>query len=258
MSGDTPTPPATEHTVVAGHATGRAATDLEEAVTEGETVDAEHPEGMEAQVVEAEVVDAEIVGGPVRDPGSDPESVPGSDPGTELPEDPFDVVQRERDEYLDTLRRLQADFDNYRKRIQRQEQEVQARAAERLISDLLPALDAFELAVDHLGGREIPDVGGAVVESTESKALLQAVALLNDILSKAGLERDAETGVEFDPNNHQAVEHLEAEPGTGAGAGADAEDRATVPAGPVVDTVLRTGYRWKGRVIRPAMVKVRG
>jgi molecular chaperone GrpE len=85
------------------------------------------------------------------------------------------------------------------------------------------------------------------------KALLQAAGLVDDALAKEGLERIDDAGAPFDPTVHDAVEHAAAAagdtPGTAAG---------PVVAGPVVAEVLRPGYRWKGRVIRPAMVRVRG
>jgi molecular chaperone GrpE len=179
-----------------------------------------------------------------------PGVVPGAEPAIPLGEasgaaeappaaepNPLDVLaatEAERDEYLDALRRLQADFENFRKRTQRQQAEQVERAAENLIAGLLPALDAFDLARAHLGDQE--------ANSPEGRALLQASALLADTLSKEGLERVEDTGSPFDPTTHEAVEHAE---------GSDAE-------GPVVDEVLRVGYRWKGRVLRPAMVRVRG
>ncbi|MFC0080551.1 nucleotide exchange factor GrpE [Aciditerrimonas ferrireducens] len=164
----------------------------------------------------------------------------GEEPGAEEPAevDParlaeqLAVVQRERDEYLDALRRLQADFENYRKRIQRQQEDVILRAMERLVAAMLPALDAFELAEEHLVGDEAVSPGG----------LLQAVALLRDTLAKEGLERIGAVGDAFDPTAHEAVEH--APDGDGQG--------------PVVEVVLRPGYRFQGRMVRPAMVKVRG
>jgi molecular chaperone GrpE len=151
-------------------------------------------------------------------------------------DDLADVVtatRRERDEYLDALRRLQADFENYRKRVQRQQEDMTARAADGFVTDLLPALDAFELAVDHLSGDE----------GSSPSGLLQATTLLQDILEKQGLERVGQAGEAFDPTAHDAVEHVEA---------------TESDTGPVVDAVLRSGFRWKGRVIRPAMVRVRG
>ena len=147
----------------------------------------------------------------------------------------LDVAQRERDEYLDMLRRVQADFENYKKRMVRQQTELLERAAEGLVGKLLPVLDAFDLARAHLEAEGSP----------EGKALLQAAGLLSDTLAKEGLERLDERGAEFDPTTHEAVEHVPAEDGDG-------------PAGPVVVDVLRAGYRYKGRVIRPAMVRVQG
>jgi len=136
--------------------------------------------------------------------------------------DDLDRLQAERNDYLDQLLRTRADFDNYRKRIQKQQSEHQERAAEALVEKLLEPLDTFELAVAHGQGFE------------------QARDMLVTILTKAGLERIDPAGETFDPNEADAVAH---EDGDG---------------GPVVAEVLRPGYRWKGRVLRPAMVKVKG
>ena len=132
-----------------------------------------------------------------------------------------------RDEYLDSLRRLQADFENYKKRIQRQQADLQDRAAEALVEKLLPALDNFDLALAHADG-------DAVLEPVYRSLLT--------VLATAGLERLDPAGQPFDPNEHDAVLHEQA------------EDSAA----PEVIEVLRAGYRWKGRVLRPAMVKVKG
>jgi molecular chaperone GrpE len=141
-------------------------------------------------------------------------------------------AERERDEYLATLQRLQADFENYRKRVLRASEEAAARAAGDLVARLLPVLDAFDLAEAHFGA------GGEVSE--EAIALTQARGLMLDALAREGLERIDENGVAFDPQVHDAVAH---EPGDGE---------------PVIDGVLRAGYRWKGTVLRPAMVRVKG
>jgi len=137
----------------------------------------------------------------------------------------------------------------------RQQTDQLERAAEHLVTNLLPALDAFDMARAHLG--ELAHT------STEAKALLQASALLTDTLAKEGLERIDESGVPFDPTTHDAVEHApvgDAGSGSaGAGAGAaDGADGAPSSGDPVVTGVLRSGYRWKGRVVRPAMVRVAG
>jgi molecular chaperone GrpE len=163
-------------------------------------------------------------------------------PGDDAPE-ALATVQRERDEYLEMLRRVQADFENYKKRMLRQQTEHLERAAQAIVTKLLPALDAFDLAREHLSDSE--------ELSDEGKALVQASALLFDTLAKEGLERVDDSGKPFDPTVHEAVEHLSADPGQPAAEDSDAQ-------GPVVVSVLRPGYRWKGRVIRPAMVRVRG
>jgi molecular chaperone GrpE len=145
------------------------------------------------------------------------------------------TARRERDEYLDLSRRVQADFENYKKRTLRQQTDNLERAAEHLVTKVLPVLDAFDLARAHLGDGD--DL------SPEGKALVAGSTLLADTLRREGLERIGVAGEPFDPTTHEAVEHA---------AGDSAGD------GPVVDEVLRAGYRWKGRVIRPAMVRVRG
>jgi molecular chaperone GrpE len=137
----------------------------------------------------------------------------------------------QRDEYLDALQRLQADFENYRKRMARSSEDAAVRAAGALVASLLPVLDAFDLAAAHF----------ATNPSEEATALNQSRTLLLDTLEKQGLERIADAGVEFDPQVHDAVAHVEGEGDT-----------------QVVDDVMRAGYRWKGSVLRPAMVRVKG
>jgi molecular chaperone GrpE len=151
------------------------------------------------------------------------------------------AARRERDEYLDLSRRVQADFENYKKRMVRQQTDNFERAAEDLVTKVLPVLDAFDLARAHLGDGD--DV------SAEGKALVAGSTLLADTLAREGLERIGAPGEAFDPTTHEAVDHAEA--------GVPVAGEAA-PSGPVVDDVLRAGYRWKGRVIRPAMVRVRG
>ena len=150
--------------------------------------------------------------------------------------DPLEVLARERDEYLLALQRTQADFENYRKRIARQQEEQAARASQHLVDKLLPVLDTLDLAEAHLN--ESLDV------SEDAKALHASRAMLMDILVKEGLERVDQAEVPFDPSVHDAVAHTDGEGGPGGET--------------VVEEVLRSGYRWKGQVLRPAMVRVRG
>jgi molecular chaperone GrpE len=184
--------------------------------------------------------DVEGAEGPIGEPEA--EEVPG---GTILTD--VAALAAERDEYLTALQRLQADFENYRKRVQRQQEEQALRAATDVVGKVLPVLDTLDLARAHLGGGE---------GSEEAKALDQARSQLLDVLSKEGLERVDEVGVEFDPVVHDAVAHAPAETASTAEAALGGESPAT--GGVTVDEVLRAGYRWRGQVLRPAMVRVRG
>ena len=150
--------------------------------------------------------------------------------------DPVQTLVRERDEYLLALQRTQADFENYRKRIARQQEEQAARASQHLVDKLLPVLDALDLAENHL--RESLDT------SEGAKALHASRSMLMDILLREGLERLDQPEVPFDPSVHDAVAHADGEGGPGGET--------------MVEEVMRSGYRWKGQVLRPAMVRVRG
>jgi molecular chaperone GrpE len=174
--------------------------------------------------------------GPAEEqPHGAPPSEPADDAG--LDDAPLDLSQEaviadlervtgERDQYLDQLRRTQADFENYRKRMMKQQTDLAEGAATRLVEDLLPVLDACDSAVFH-GATEVEPVFAALLGTLE----------------KAGLERFDPVGEPFDPNRHEAVMHEPA---------ADGDE------GSVVTDVMRRGYAWKGRVLRAAMVKVRG
>ncbi|HEY1734014.1 MAG TPA: nucleotide exchange factor GrpE, partial [Acidimicrobiales bacterium] len=163
----------------------------------------------------------------------------------------------ERDEYLADLQRLKAEFDNYRKRVARQQEEQSDRAAGALVGKLLPVLDNLDLAYTHLasahlapgpagppGGADGPDAP----VSEEARALLQAREQLLDALAKEGLARVDEVGVEFDPVVHDAVASVQSDGPDEAGASGS---------GMAVDEVMRAGYRWRSQVLRPAMVRVR-
>jgi molecular chaperone GrpE len=195
------------------------------------------------------------------------------------------ALEAERDEYLTALQRLKADFDNYRKRVLRQQEEQAARGAAALVTKLLPVLDNLDLAWAHLGN---PTAGAGEV-SEEARALAQARSQLLDVLAKEGLERVDRAEVPFDPTVHDAVAHAPAPTPTVAAPGAapdpasaaagaeqagpppdtDVPARGVPPAhgeptgqdasgGVEVDEVMRAGYRWRGQVLRPAMVRVRG
>ncbi len=135
-----------------------------------------------------------------------------------------DLLKRERDEYLDLARRLQAEFENYKKRVQKQMYEHSERAGELMIEKLLGVLDTMDLALHH----------------EPSGPLEQVTSALRDVLTKEGLERIDQSNVPFNPELHDAVAH---EDGDGP---------------PEVIEIMRAGYRYKGKVLRPAMVKVKG
>jgi molecular chaperone GrpE len=133
----------------------------------------------------------------------------------------------ERDEYLDALQRVKAEFDNFKRRTEREREVVATNATARMASELLAVLDSCEAALEQ-GAADVEPIYKSLVE----------------VLSKEGLEVMAGSDVPFDPHLHEAVTHEPAEPG---------DDSAAT----VVET-LRTGYAWNGQVLRPAMVRVRG
>ncbi len=177
------------------------------------------------------------------------------------------LVAAERDEYLDSLRRLQADFDNFRKRSLRQQTELLERATEGLCVRLLPVLDALDLATAHVRSQAEPSDAAIALEQIDS--------LFRDILGREGIERIDAVGVRFDPTIHDAVGQVPAEP-TPAADLADSPGRgdtaktarpaktaktaktAAQDGGPTVALVMRAGYRMKSKVLRPAMVLVGG
>jgi molecular chaperone GrpE len=140
-----------------------------------------------------------------------------------------DALRVERDEYLEHLKRVAADFENYRKRAARDQESLVARAAERLVRELLPVLDDLERALQ-------------AAEQHEEAKLEEGVRLVHrqlaETLRKEGLEEISTDG-KFDPHLHEA---LLAQP-------AEAE------AGTVIE-VLQKGYRLGDRVLRPARVVV--
>jgi molecular chaperone GrpE len=150
---------------------------------------------------------------------------------SDVSEDIHQKIMRERDEYLESLQRLQADFANYRKRVLKESQGSTGRAAAEIAEDLLPVLDNFERAMQ------------SAVEHDE-KVLSEGVELvyrqLRDVLDRRGLCEIVAKGEDFDPEHHEAVlcqpsdEHEEGK----------------------VMNVVEKGYRVDERVIRPAKVIV--
>ncbi len=137
------------------------------------------------------------------------------------------VLEAERDGYLLDLQRMTAEFANYRKQADRRTAEVGGRARGDLAEKLLVVFDACDLALGH-GADGVAPIRASLVQALEP----------------AGLEVLDPVDEPFDPNRHDAVLHEPA---------ADGDDTRQV-----VVEVLRRGYAWEGRVLRPAMVRVRG
>jgi molecular chaperone GrpE len=152
-----------------------------------------------------------------------PETV-GNDPETAK-------LLTELDDLRQTLLRRQADFDNYRKRIEKERTEDSKRTTARLIEGLIPVIDGFEhaLAAHREKEYEVYRKGFELIHR-----------LLLDNITKLGVERIEPLGKPFDPHLHQAMDRLET---------AEHEDGAIVQ-------VFQPGYVFHGRVLRPAMVRV--
>ena len=201
-------------------------------VGEPESAAPEHDELGQAD--DPEVDQAEEVGPAAAEPESggpepaaaEPESG-GPEPGSEDPPLGLAAIVAERDAYLDDLQRITAEFTNFRRQTLKRNTELVAQAASRLAKALLPVLDACEAAVSQ---------GVEGIEAVQAQML--------GVLSAEGLTVLGSVDEPFDPGFHEAV------------MSEDAIDDGE--AAPVVAEVLRTGYAWNGRVLRPAMVKVRG
>jgi molecular chaperone GrpE len=156
------------------------------------------------------------------------QSVAKSDTAEEVE---LDALRAENEELIDTLQRLQADFDNYRKRAQRDQEALVGRAGERIVKELLPVLDDLERALE-------------AAEQHEEAELEEGVKLvhrqLEQLLEKEGLAV-VETDGKFDPHVHEALLTQPSESEEGS-----------------VIEVLQKGYRLGDRVLRPARVVVAG
>jgi len=145
--------------------------------------------------------------------------------------DDIEALRAEAKQYRDHLQRLQAEFDNYRKRVLREQTTAVEQASRPVLARLLEVLDDFDLALMHAQDRPDFDRFLHGVELVYAKLL--------DTLRAEGLEQMDAQGKPFDPENHEALMQ------TGDGEG-----------DPVVADVLRPGYTLKGRVLRPAGVRV--
>ncbi len=161
-------------------------------------------------------------------------------------EDAVAALQRERDTLKEQFLRAVADFDNYRKRIDRERRELSEYAAADVMLDLLPIIDNFERALQ--ASASAPSASASAKapadKSAEGEAFRRGVELIHkqmlDLLRKRGVTPIEALGADFDPNIHQAVIH---EPSS--------EHRE----GEVMQELQR-GYKLGDRLLRPAMVKV--
>jgi molecular chaperone GrpE len=162
---------------------------------------------------------------------ADAAEAPVAETETEVAQDLDQLVAkaRERDEYLALAQRTQADFENYRRRMARENAQAGERGVAKVARELLPALDHLELALKAADGHEDVVKGFAMVSGE-----LQAA------LGRVGIEAFAPTGERFDPNEHEAMAQQPVD---------DAES------GTVVE-VYQSGYRINGAVLRPARVVV--
>ncbi len=176
------------------------------------------PDAPDEEVVVGEVVEGDVV------------ALEPADLGIDVPNDP-EEARRDAASNLDDLRRVAAEFDNYRKRIARDRHDIVDRAAQRVVESILPVLDSFDAAFTHDPQTPTEEKLVAGMRSTYDQ--------LVDVLRKEGLEPIPALGEAFDPEVHEAV-----------ASAADGDGSL------VVSGELRKGYRLRGRVIRPALVAV--
>src|ERR1700723_1881296 len=160
--------------------------------------------------------------------GAAPNVIPinASDSGTASE---TEKLKAERDALLDRLARLQAEFDNARKRAVREQQDFREFAAAEVIKSFLPTIDSFERALK---------AGGDATEFRNGVELIYRQ--FQDALQKIGVQAIPAVGQTFDPRVHEAIEMV---------------DTTDVPDHHVVDELQR-GYKYKDRMLRPAMVRV--
>jgi molecular chaperone GrpE len=141
-------------------------------------------------------------------------------------------LARQRDEYFELLLRTKAEFDNYRKRVERERQELAGAAAAELLRELLPVIDDLERALAAEAGTDRADAYRRGVELIHRQLL--------ELLRRRGVRPIEAVGARFDPRVHQAVAY---EPAPGR------------PEGEIVEE-YRRGYLLGDRLLRPAVVKV--
>ena len=140
-------------------------------------------------------------------------------------------AEAKRDEYLADLQRLAADFDNFRKRVARDQESLVQRAGERLVKELIPVLDDLERAAE---------VAAKTTETTLAEGVGMVHRALHGLLAKEGLH-EVEADGQFDPHRHEALMQQPSEEAEGT-----------------ILSILQKGWRLGDRVLRPARVVVAG
>lgn len=198
-------------------------TSNESDLPEGAADESSSDDDFDSELAEMlEMVDGEMVTGELVDADSESAAV--------AVEHDIDSLAAERDEMRSTAQRLQADFENFKKRSARETAAAGESAVARFIEQLLPVLDAFERAVEAVSG----------ADETVRRGVELAFGEFTSTLARNGVLRIEALGQPFDPDLHEAVAHEE----TG-------EHEA-----PVVVEELRAGYRINSKVIRATMVRV--
>lgn len=146
-------------------------------------------------------------------------------------EEEIAALKKEKDDLFDRLLRVQAEFENFKKRTQKEREAERKYKAQDLVNDILPVLDNFERALQ-------------VEKTEETSSLIEGISMVHrqllDALKNNGVEMIETEGKQFDPNLHHAVMQVEDE---------------SYESNQIVEE-LQKGYMLKDRVIRPAMVKV--
>ncbi len=163
-------------------------------------------------------------------PEQEQSSGPQQTPASIVQQEEYNKLKRERDELFDRLARLQAEFDNFRKRTQREQEEFRQYAVSEAVKSLLPILDNFDLALKH--------ETGSVEDLRKGVELIRKQ--MEDALSRLGVQAIQAHGAEFDPHHHEAIEMVHS----------DAHDDNQVIA------ELQRGYKMRDKLLRPSMVRV--
>jgi molecular chaperone GrpE len=191
--------------------------------------DHSHEKGHDKKKV---VVEFDRSGPPSQESGDpEPQRLEAAGESAAVSPEQLARLQAEKDELMQTMIRRQADFENYRKRVERERQEEHRRGVGRLIEELLPILDGFDRALKAYSDPQFEEY---------RKGLELIYRQTWDILARHGLERIAAAGKTFDPNFHQAIQRVET---------------SEHPDDTVLE-VVQDGYLYHGRVLRPSSVRV--